>query len=148
LLPVSPAGILRTLRLLRRARYDLCINLLTKNSASAAVVATLSGARLRIGFAGELGHLYDVAVPRPAAPLHVVAETSLLLEPLGIRPLAGEPTRPAERLHIRLPEDALKRAEEMMEKIDRDRTEPLVVVNISGSDSSKFWGIDNYVAAA
>lgn len=143
-LPVSLSGVLRTLRTVRADRYDLCINLLAKDSVSGALVAASSGARVRMGFDGELGNLYDLALPRPTDPPHIVSETSYLLAPLGIAPIGREPTRQSERLHLRVALSEIERAYDLLAPLLESSSEPLVVVNISGSDSSKFWGVENY----
>jgi len=145
-LPVSLGGVLRTLRSVRAERYDLCINLLAKDSVSGALTAAWSGARTRIGFDGELGNLYDIAVPRPVDPPHIVPETSHLLAPLGIAPIGPEPARESERLHVLLAPDEIERARTTLAPLLERSPDPLVVMNISGSDSSKFWGLERYAA--
>jgi ADP-heptose:LPS heptosyltransferase len=119
---------------LRRRRYDVVINLLAKDSSSGALLAVLSGARVRIGFEGALSDIYDFAVLRPNRPMHIVPQTALLLAPFGIAPLADAPRREREMLELCVgiptsetgPRSIVERA-------------PRIVVSISARDDVHTW---------
>ncbi len=143
-LPRTPAGIARTIRELRRSRFDLVINLLAKDSASAAMLTALSGAHRRIGFAGSSSGIYDapVQVPDDAAGEHIVRRTWRLLGPLGIPPLGPLPLRPVERLSVVIPACG----ESMHPGTEAERYR--IAINISGSSPQKYWGRENYARLA
>ncbi|MBS1912686.1 MAG: glycosyltransferase family 9 protein [Bacteroidetes bacterium] len=143
-LPRTLAGVVRTVRELRRSRFDLVINLLAKDSASAAMLTASSGARWRIGFAGSSTAIYDspVQVPDDAAGEHIVRRTWRLLGPLGIPPLGPVPLRPAERLSVVIPADG----EAVHPDIIPDGCR--IAINISGSSPQKYWGRENYARLA
>jgi ADP-heptose:LPS heptosyltransferase len=146
-LPGSFSGSLNTIARIRRSRYDIAINMLAKDSASGSLLALFSGATTRIGFQGETASAYDILVPHPAQPAHIVSETSLLLEPLGIRPIGDEPERTDDYLSLLLPKELIESARrKVTHELSSDN--PVVIVNISGSGPEKFWGIDNYVRLA
>ena len=147
-IPTSPGGIIGTIRRVRRRRYDLAINLLAKDSASGAFLTGLAGAGVSIGFAGKSAGIYTLAVEKPAGPMHIVPETSLLLAPLGIEPIGAQPRKSAERLHITIPEDAARTAAEIAGPMLAEARGPVVVVNISGSSPEKFLGVEKYIEAA
>lgn len=131
LLPVSAAGALKVMGQIRGEGYDVAINLVANDSASAAAIAAASGAKWKIGFAGESSNIYDVAIPRPTGPMHIVRETSLLLAPFGIPPIGPQPSGDHERLRVRLKTEA--------------KVGTMVVLNISGSEPSKYWGTEQFV---
>lgn len=130
--PVSAVGTWKVMRAIRRTRYDLAINLVANDSASAAALTALSGAAWKIGFAGKSSTLYDAAIPRAAGPIHIVRETSLLLAPLGISPIGPQPLHNGQRLRVRLNQEA--------------EDSGTVVLNISGSEPAKYWGTKNFTA--
>ncbi len=128
---------------LRRARYDLCINLLTKDSASGAAIASLCGAKTTIGFEGNDGALYDINIVRPSSRLHIVRETSMLLEPLGIPTIGPEPAGPAERLKVVLDPGLIDRGRSIVNSLGAGAG--AIVINISCPDPTRSWGIDRFV---
>lgn len=134
ILPIAVAGVWSVVRTIRKERYDVVINLVAKDSASAAAIAAVSGGTWKIGFAGESSSIYDVAIPRPLEPMHIVRETSLLLAPFGIAPIGQQPTRDSERLQVQLKLKPEANAGSM------------VVLNISGSEPSKYWGTKQFTA--
>lgn len=139
ILPGSLTGFFKTVGLLRRRRYDLVINLLAKDSASGGMLAALAGARSRIGFEGELGALYDAAVPHPATPEHIVSETSRLLAPLGIPRIGPAPATMAEHLAIRITSDAASQAERLLAELNPIGASPRIAINISTPSESRRW---------
>ncbi len=78
-------------RELRRTRIDLA--LLLPNSFEAALHARLSGARWRVGYAGDgRSGLLTHSLPPPALRLHQVEAYLGLLRPLGLAPAVTAPT--------------------------------------------------------
>lgn len=130
LLPVSAVGAWKVMRQIRRQRYDVVINLVANDSASAAAITAFSGGKWKIGFSGASSAIYSVAIPRPATPTHIVRETSLLLAPFGIPPIGPQPTHANQRLRVRVGQGAGQRS--------------MVLLNISGSEPSKYWGTEQF----
>jgi len=98
----GPRGRLRTIRALRRERFDVFLAPFPANRWQYALLAALSGARLRILHSYPVGGLRALAFLSatrvPARPgLHDVEQNLLLLEPLGIAPpLPEAPVFPLE----------------------------------------------------
>ena len=123
-------GLRSITRTLRPRRYDVVVNLLANDSASGALLAVLSGARYRVGFAGALADIYDFAVPRPTHPMHIVSETSHLLGPFGIAPIGESPRREAEMLELLIPRGAEP-------VVARDT--PRVAISISAGSAERMY---------
>lgn len=155
-------SLLRTVRSIRRERYDLLVNLHAKDSASAALLVAASAARVRVGFAGEAAAACNVVVPPPPATMHIVPQTALLGGPLGIPPIAspvgGGTAVDSPRLLIRIPAHRREFAERVMPGLVGEGTggprretgtaAVPVCINISGSGPEKYWGRDNFVRLA
>jgi ADP-heptose:LPS heptosyltransferase len=90
--------------------------------------------------------VYNVAIDKPAEPVHIVRETSLLLGPLGIEPIGEHPRGPAERLRIAIPEGAAGYGREIAQGLFQEGRRPIVALNISGSSPEKFLGVEKYIA--
>ncbi len=138
-LPGSLGGMIGTVRELRRRNYDLAINLLAKDSASGGMLTALSGARRAIGFQGELAAIYDTAVAHPDRPEHIVAETTRLLAPLGIEPLADTPEGRRTPLAITMPEEARREAEKIAPAPSEPRRGAAILLNISTPGEARRW---------
>ncbi len=147
-------GMLRMLMAIRRTRYDAAVNLLVNDSASATLITLLSGASVRIGFAGQPTRPFDIGLDRrPRQPMHVVQRTALLAAPFGI-----EPGQTAPPLRITLGNDtrgrgrrAVRAALGAVAHADTAPGEALagtVLLNVSGSGPEKYWGRENFVALA
>ncbi len=160
MLGATVGSLLRTVRSIRRERYDLLVNLHAKDSASAALLVAASAARVRVGFAGEAAAACNVVVPAPPAAMHIVPLTALLGAPFGIPPIvspsAATGTATASpRLLIRIPTHRREFAERVMPSVIYEWTGPRpgcseaagapVCINISGSGPEKYWGRDNFV---
>ncbi|HEX5438403.1 MAG TPA: glycosyltransferase family 9 protein [Gemmatimonadaceae bacterium] len=76
----------RTIRQLRRARYDAIIDcMVTAPSTTTLIVMLLSGARHRIGAGGQSNDFaYTIAVPNLTAATHYVERTAALALPFGV----------------------------------------------------------------
>ncbi|HET7848928.1 MAG TPA: glycosyltransferase family 9 protein [Pseudolabrys sp.] len=122
---------------LRRARYDVAIDMLLNDSFTSAVITIASGARLKIGFQGSFSALYQSVVARPTRPEHHVPILLRLLAPLDIGAPAAAP------LSLTVPAPAIKAALETLEGVVSPGG--FVAINISGSSPAKFWGVQQYV---
>ena len=134
----GPLHFLSLIGRLRRFRYDVAIDMLLNDSLTAAVLTIGSGASIRIGYQGSLSALYDRVLERPVKQEHHVVTLLRLIAPFNIGVEAG-----SARLSINVPTLAIKTAQKMMSQVDK-RCGPLVMVNISGSSPSKFWGVEPY----
>jgi lipopolysaccharide heptosyltransferase I len=137
----SPRAILDVRRRLRELRFDLTIDLqcLTKS----AVAAWLSGARRRIGKAGEHGrelsrwlHNELVAV----SGRHVIDHYLEMLKPLGIERPAVEFDLPERVVDARTVDDFLRSANLLRRQF--------AVLNPGAGWPSKIWPADRYGAVA
>lgn len=85
----GPGGTIRLARRLRSARFDAAVA--AQRSARTGLLARVSGARLRVGFAGASGAwAYDRRVPWEASS-HAVRRYLALAGPLGGDPAGADP---------------------------------------------------------
>jgi ADP-heptose:LPS heptosyltransferase len=136
------------MRQIREYRYDLAIHLLGRDSATGALLMLLSDAGTRIGFDGEHAGIFDYPVACADRPMHIVRQTSLLLAPLGISPIGEAPLREPEHLDLDIPHNALTKAAEVIPSLFAKSSPPRIILNISGSEHSKFWGQNNFTTLA
>lgn len=128
------SGLLKSRAALRARRYDVVVNLHFDDSSSAAILTIASGSRHRVGFEGDLGGIYDFAVPHPSHRPHIVEATSLLLAPFGIEPIVRMPVRANDYLRLNEPSGSSNRHTSIGSE------EPLrIVFSISSSDSNRSW---------
>jgi ADP-heptose:LPS heptosyltransferase len=130
----TPAGAVRLLRALRRARYDVVVDLMDNPSTNAQLVARWCGAPRRVGIRHERAGHYTHAVPLlDRERVHIVERVAQLLLPFGIDPGAV----PLE-LEYQLDPAERRRARALL----GPRTRPLLLaVNIS----PRYWGRDNFI---
>ncbi|MEO5931623.1 MAG: glycosyltransferase family 9 protein [Candidatus Kapaibacterium sp.] len=140
ILPGSAAGMMATIGAVRKRKYDVAINLLAKDSASGAMLTGLVASRHSIGFAGATSSAYDFAVEKPAAALHIVEQTVLLLRPFGID--TRRESIPA--LSVKIPPEARASAKLAMAGLAGEHRGGNLIINISGSGPEKFWGEERY----
>lgn len=133
-----PLRFAELVRKLRRARYDVAIDMMLNDSFTAAVITIASGARVKIGFEGSFSALYQSVIARPTRSEHHVPILLKLLAPLGI-----EVGPPAASLSITLPAVAVEAAQKRLREVAA-LGRRLVAVNISGSSPAKFWGVKQY----
>jgi lipopolysaccharide heptosyltransferase II len=132
---------LALMRRLRRAKYDLAIDL--HGGPRSSLLTWASGAPRRIGFsvAGR-SWMYTTCVARPRAlrPRHSVDTQWDLLRALGISPPDPE-TDPTE-----MPEDpaAVASVERRLRDAGVDATAPLVVVHVSAGNPFRRWPVDSF----
>lgn len=109
-LPAEIVGAARTMTTLRSARYDVAVSLVIGDSASAAMIAGLSGARVSVGGESsrkgaktQRGSAFDV-VAELSEGEHIVEKTALLLRPLEVE-IAIPMDETVNRLEVKLEED-------------------------------------------
>jgi heptosyltransferase-1 len=136
----SPAAVWRLRRRLRAARYDVVVDAhgLTKS----AIVALLSGAPRRIGFAGwrgrELSRLsYNERVCTTGP--HVIDHNLQLLRPLGIE-------RPTVRFDLPERPEAARWAETTI--VQAGVQQGFALINPGAGWPSKLWPADRYAEVA
>jgi ADP-heptose:LPS heptosyltransferase len=131
----SALGLLRSIR---RARYDVVVDLVDHPSANAQLVIRWSGARAAVGLLHPRSGLYTHAAPvLDRHAVHPVERLAQLLLPFGIDPAA-------ESLDLAYPLDQadVDRARETL----GPKTRPLRLgVNLSGRMVERYWGQANYI---
>jgi ADP-heptose:LPS heptosyltransferase len=131
----SALGLLRSIR---RARYDVVVDLVDHPSANAQLVIRWSRARAAVGLLHPRSGLYTHAVPvLDRETVHPVERLAQLLLPFGVDP-AAEPLD----LAYPLSQADIAQARETL----GPRTRPLRLgVNLSGRLVERYWGRANYV---
>lgn len=131
----TPVHALRLLAALRRARYDVVVDLMDNPSANAQLIARWCGAPLRVGIRHERAGHYTHAVPLlDRAEAHMVERIAQLLLPFGI-----DPARVPLDLEYHIDPEARRVARKRLGPAGR----PLRLgVNIS----PRYWGRDNFIA--
>ena len=130
----TPMGAVRLVRELRRARYDVVVDLMDNPSTNSHLVARWCGARYRVGIRHERAGHYTHAVPLlDRQRVHIVERIAQLLLPFGV-----DPSQVPLDLEYQLSESDRRLARERLGPADR----PLRLgVNIS----PRYWGRDNFV---
>lgn len=138
------AADLRLARRLRKARYDLVLDL--HGGPRGAWLAWATGAPRRIGYTvSGRSWMYTERVPRDRTlrPRHSVVNQWDLLTPLGFD--APDPERDATEMAV-LPEAASAVAGKLRAAgVDPDR-DPLLVVHVSAGNPFRRWPADSFVA--
>jgi ADP-heptose:LPS heptosyltransferase len=143
-LPRSPIALISVLRSIRAIRYDAVVNLLSGRSASGDLLVAVTRGGFRIGYSNDNEALYDCAVARPDRTMHIVRETTLLLEPFGIEPAHVPPSSSEEFLRIDISNDQLRWAQGVIDSLHLEEQGPLVIVNISTRGDERFLGSEKY----
>ena len=131
----SPAGAVRLIRALRRARYDVVVDMMDNPSANAQLVARWCGARARVGIRHERSGNYTHAVPLlDQHRYHIVERIAQLVLPFGIDPGA-------------IPLDL----EYQLSDADRARARlvlgpPTTPLQMGVNLSPRYWGRENFIA--
>lgn len=130
----------RLVRELRRARYDLIVDLAGGPSVTSRFVATWSDADRVLGLLHEQAGLLTHAVPRlDPRRVHIVECTAQLLLAFGIDPAGADLS-----LEYTLTDTERARARARLPASSR----PLRLgVNVSGRGPDKYWGRENFIAA-
>lgn len=127
------------LRALRRARYDVVVDLIDHPSATAQLVIRWCGAPAAVGLLHAESGLYTHAGPLlDRASVHPVERFAQLLLPFGIDPAAQ-----SLDLEYRLDAADVERARLVLGPAARRLR---IGVNLSGRQPSRYWGRANYIA--
>src|SRR5690348_7376179 len=88
----KPLTFLRTLRQMRRGRYDAVLDCMVLSpSTTALILMLLSGARERIGIGGRSNdYIYTIPVPPRALDSHYLERAASLAIPFGVDPEAAD----------------------------------------------------------
>jgi ADP-heptose:LPS heptosyltransferase len=132
----SALGLLRELR---RARYDVVVDLIDNPSATSQLVIRWSGAPAAVGLLHAESGLYTHAAALPdRSRVHPVERLAQLLLPFGI-----DPKSQSLDLAYPLTSSDVETAQRILGPASR----PLRLgVNLSGRAAGKYWGSANYVA--
>ena len=127
-------------RRLRRARYDLMVDLVNEPSVTSRFIAKWSGATRVLGMLHEQPGLLTHAVPLlDRRSVHIVERTAQLLLAFGI-----DPAQESLALEYPLSEADRLRA---MAQLAPSRAPFRLGVNVSGRGPGKYWGRHNFSAA-
>ena len=130
-------GLIRTLR---RARYDLMVDLLNEPSVTSRFIAKWSGAERVLGMLHEQPGLFTHAVPLlDRRSVHIVERTAQLLLAFGV-----DPAKESLALEYPLSEADRVRA---VARLPPPSAAFRMGVNVSGRGPAKYWGRENFVAA-
>ncbi len=125
---------------LRRGRFDEAW--LLPNSFRAALLAYMSGARRRIGYATEhRGALLTHALPEPSGTAHQLRDYDALLATHGIVPDEQAP-------RLALPESAARRADEVLCAAGLAGAKVIALCPGSAFAATKRWPPERYAALA
>ncbi|HJU67720.1 MAG TPA: glycosyltransferase family 9 protein [Gemmatimonadaceae bacterium] len=136
------ASFVRTMRLLRRQRYDAVIDgMVLQPSVTMLMLMLATGARYRIGIGGRAND-FIYTLPVPAAPpnAHQILQSAVTAAPFGVD-VRGTDWRP--ELFLDAQERA--RAEETW-RVPGD-IHPRVLVNIAAGEARRRWPAERVVAA-
>ncbi|MFN3392996.1 MAG: glycosyltransferase family 9 protein [Candidatus Thermochlorobacter sp.] len=128
---------------IRKAQYDIVVDLIHSASTTSTLICLFSGARVICGFERQNDFVYDAKVKLPAGK-RMMRQLAEILRLFNIDPDA-EPLEPYFFIS-----DASRAFAEKMLSTWREKTERLVIgLNISASSLTfKFWGTENFVALA
>ena len=136
----SPRALWGLRRRLRDLRFDVALD--TQGLTKSAVVGWLSGAKRRIGLAGQWGReispWLNRELVRPTAP-HMVDRTLELLRPLGIE-------RPAVR--FRVPETPAEHQQAAKLVQEAGWTHGFAIINPGAGSPSRLWPPSRFAAVA
>lgn len=138
----KPASYARTLRDLRRRRYDAVIDcMVTAPSLTTLLLMLSSGARHRIGVAAR-GNDFAYTLPVPPRPVpHLVDQLGALVTAFGLDPSSAE-LRP----RVRLTTAELERGERLWREVTPSGNHgPRLLVNVSAGRAHHAWPDDRFI---
>ena len=136
---IHSSKVLRLLRRLRHSGFDVVVNPLASHDLKTALIAFLTGAPLRIGFAGGGREVFfNRCMPGMDANRHVVDLTLDLMMDIG----AAEPRR-APRIVLTQPEITWARG---WVKMNNPEDRPVVGVHPGAHYPSQRWPVEYYAA--
>ncbi|MCX7879770.1 MAG: glycosyltransferase family 9 protein [Ignavibacteria bacterium] len=121
-------GLLDALRILKKEKYDLIIDLFDNPSLTSSLLIKFLKPKFSIGFEKENCHLYTHIVELPSkSTTHIVERLKSLLYIFGIR---------EDTIDLEYPKKETK--------LLPTRKKPRVGINISGSSFDRYWGTDKF----
>ena len=136
------ASFLRTLRALRRERYDAVIDgMVLQPSVTMLLLMLATGARYRIGIGGRANDfVYTIPVPPAPPTAHQIVQSAMTAIPFGI-----DVDRADWRPELFVDREERACAEEAWRTAGSGR--PRVLVNIAAGQPSRRWPAERVVAA-
>lgn len=128
------------LKRLKKGKYDLVVDLMDKKSSTSGLIIKMINPKYSAGLDKENSYIYNFIVPRlDEAKSHIIDRTGKLLNLFGIHSESENLT----------PQFSLSSKSEMTNTcvIKRlvDDGNKLFIINLAGSNRSKYWGEDNYI---
>jgi len=132
-------GTVSNVLLLRRRRFDLCVNLYSGGTSPR--ITRIINARIRLGFdhTAALRRANNLRVHLPSMAGNWYKVFGAVLEPLGVAP---ETIRAGTSFYC---SDAARR---YAESLLRGREEPLVVFNLGAGSADKRWPVERFAELA
>lgn len=128
------------LKRLKKGKYDLVVDLMDKKSTTSGIIIKMINPKYSAGLDKENSHIYNFIVPRlDEAKSHIIDRTGKLLSIFGINTESTDLT----------PQFALNSKSDMTNTciIKRlvDDGNKIFIINLAGSNRSKYWGEANYI---
>lgn len=137
----DPRKVLRLLQRLRHSGFDAVVDPLVSHDLKTALIAFVTGAPVRVGFAGSGREVFfSRSLPGMDAKRHIVDLTLDLMMELG----AAEPER-APRIALTQPEITWARG---WVKINNPEDRPVVGVHPGAHYPSQRWPVEHYATLA
>ena len=136
------ASFLRTVRALRRERYDAVIDgMVLQPSVTMLMLMLATGARYRIGIGGRANDfIYTLPVPAAGPDAHQIVQSAMTAAPFGV-----DMQRTSWRPELFLDAQEQSRAEDAWRV--RGDHRPRVLVNIAAGETRRRWPTERVVAA-
>lgn len=136
------ASFLRTVRALRRERYDAVIDgMVLQPSLTMLMLMLASGARYRIGIGGRANDfIYTLPVPAAPPEAHQIVQSAMTATPFGV-----DVQRTSWRPELFVDRQELLRAEDAWRASDDPH--PRLLVNIAAGEARRRWPTERVVAA-
>jgi ADP-heptose:LPS heptosyltransferase len=136
------ASFLRTVRTLRRERYDAVIDgMVLQPSVTMLMLMLATGARYRIGIGGRANDfIYTLPVPAAPPDTHQIVQSAMTATPFGV-----DVQRTSWRPELFLQAHEQSRAEDAWGVSGDHR--PRVLVNIAASEARRRWPSERVTAA-
>lgn len=132
--------IFKLIRILRNNKYDLIIDLFDNSSTTSSLLISKLKPKYSLGFQKENSNLYTHIVPLPDKnKIHIVERLFSLLLPFNYDFLPEN-----EIIKLEYPISAME-LEKAFSKTGKKIKRFRLGINLSGSDRTKFWGVNNFI---
>lgn len=130
--------IAKLLRQLNKAKYDMIIDLFDNASTTSSMIIKFAKPLYSLGISKSNNYSYSHVVPLlNKNKHHIVERIAQLMLPFGINPSMRN-----LKLSYSIDEEIIRKAESYL--MD-SKSKYKLGINLSGSNRSKFWGLDNYI---